>query len=61
MNTFLCLSDSGLHDLEDCAIDERDMIQVCEKTLDKALTDSFPASDPLSTDPATGRSCTESL
>lgn len=61
MDTFPCLSDSGLHDLEDCAIDERDLIQVREKILDKTLADSFPASDPLSTDPATGRYCTGTL
>jgi hypothetical protein len=55
MDTFLCLSDSGLYDLEDCAIVERDLIQIREKILEKTFVDSFPATNPLSTDPATGR------
>jgi len=52
MDAFYCFSDSGLRDPEDRAIDEQDLIQVREKMLDKTIADSFPASDPPSTDPA---------
>jgi hypothetical protein len=39
-------------DSEDRPIDERDATQIPEKVLDKAIADSFPASDPPSSDPA---------
>lgn len=39
-------------DPEDRKVDERDPSQVREKMLDKTIADSFPASDPLSSDPA---------
>lgn len=46
------VSDSGLRDPEDRAIDDQDSFQIREKMLDKTIADSFPASDPPSTDPA---------
>jgi hypothetical protein len=45
-------SNSELRDPEDRAIDEQDALQVREKMLDKTIADSFPASDPPSTNPA---------
>jgi hypothetical protein len=45
-------SNSELRDPEDRAIDEQDPAQVREKMLDKTIADSFPASDPPSTNPA---------
>lgn len=45
------LSRSGLRDPEDRLINERDLSEVREKMLDKTLADSFPASDPPSSDP----------
>lgn len=39
-------------DPEDRAIDIQDRSQVREKMLDKTIADSFPASDPPSTNPA---------
>jgi len=49
----LCeFSDFELRDPEDRAIDEQDSSQVREKMLDKSIADSFPASDPQSTNPA---------
>jgi len=45
-------SNSELRDPEDRAIDEQDSLQVREKMLDKTIADSFPASDPPSTNPA---------
>ena len=46
------LSNPELRDPEDRAIDEQDRSQVREKMLDKTIADSFPASDPPSTNPA---------
>lgn len=51
MGSFLNHSDSDVRDPEDRAIDEQDLIQVREKMLDKTIADSFPASDPPSTNP----------
>lgn len=49
----LCeFSNSELRDPEDRTIDEQDSSQVREKMLDKTIADSFPASDPPSTNPA---------
>ena len=45
-------SNSELRDPEDRAIDEQDLTQIREKMLDKTIADSFPASDPPSTNPA---------
>jgi hypothetical protein len=45
-------SDFELRDPEDRAIDEQDSSQVRENMLDKTIADSFPASDPQSTNPA---------
>ncbi len=42
----------GLRDPEDRSVDEHDLFEIREKMLDKTLADSFPASDPPSTDPA---------
>ena len=39
-------------DPEDRPVDKRDPSQIRDKMLDKTLADSFPASDPPSTDPA---------
>lgn len=39
-------------DPEDRTVDKRDPSQVREKMLDKTIADSFPASDPPSSDPA---------
>ena len=52
METFPGFSGSDVRDPEDRAIDEQNTSQVREKMLDKTLADSFPASDPPSTDPA---------
>ncbi len=52
MKTLTGFSGSDLRDPEDRAINEEDASQVREKMLDKTLADSFPASDPPSTDPA---------
>lgn len=41
-----------LRDPEDRRINEQDSFEVREKMLDKTLADSFPASDPPSTNPA---------
>lgn len=41
-----------LRDPEDRRINEQDSLAVREKMLDKTLADSFPASDPPSTNPA---------
>ena len=48
------LSGSGFRDPEDRLINEQDGSQVREKMLDKTLADSFPASDPPSSDPDPG-------
>jgi len=41
-------------DPEDRPIDARDPTLIREKMLDKTIADSFPASDPPSTNPAPG-------
>lgn len=51
MGTISNHSGSGLRDPEDRPINEQDASQVREKMLDKTLADSFPASDPPSSDP----------
>ena len=51
MKTLPAHSGLDLRDPEDRLIDKQDAFQVCEKMLDKTLADSFPASDPPSTDP----------
>jgi len=43
---------NDLRDPEDRTVDEQDSREVREKMLDKTIADSFPASDPPSTDPA---------
>jgi hypothetical protein len=50
---FLFVGD-GLRDPEDRTVNEQDLIEIREKMLDKTIADSFPASDPPSTDPAPG-------
>ena len=45
---------AGLRDPEDRAVNEQDPFEIREKMLDKTIADSFPASDPPSTDPAPG-------
>jgi hypothetical protein len=53
MNPSVHRSDSTeSRDPEDRKVDKRDPSQVREKMLDKTIADSFPASDPLSSDPA---------
>ena len=53
MNLSVHRSDNtDLRDPEDRTVDKRDSSQVREKMLDKTIADSFPASDPLSSDPA---------
>lgn len=52
MRTILRKPDPDLRDPEDRRIDAGNAIEVCEKMLDKTLADSFPASDPPSTNPA---------
>lgn len=52
MKTSPSIFDSGSRDPEDRSIDGKDALQIREKMLDKTLADSFPASDPPSTDPA---------
>jgi len=47
-----CSDSELLRDPEDRAIDQQDPAQVREKMLDKTIADSFPASDPPSTNPA---------
>ncbi|HET7102855.1 MAG TPA: hypothetical protein VFI20_02090 [Terracidiphilus sp.] len=44
--------DSDLRDPEDRRVNEQDLAEVREKMLDKTIADSFPASDPPSTNPA---------
>lgn len=44
--------DLSVRDPEDRAVDREDAHQVREKMLDKTIADSFPASDPPSSDPA---------
>lgn len=44
--------DSDLRDPEDRRVNEQDPAEVREKMLDKTIADSFPASDPPSTNPA---------
>jgi len=39
-------------DPEDRSVDEQDLSEVREKMLDKTIADSFPASDPPSSNPA---------
>ena len=52
MNTISSLPASDVRDPEDRATDEDDAIRIREKMLDKTIADSFPASDPPSTNPA---------
>jgi hypothetical protein len=52
METISYPSSSDLRDPEDRRINEQDSFEVREKMLDKTLADSFPASDPPSTNPA---------
>lgn len=54
METFSGFSGSDPRDPEDRKIDELDPVQIREKMLDKTIADSFPASDPPSTNPAPG-------
>jgi quercetin dioxygenase-like cupin family protein len=42
----------GLRDPKDHVVEQDDARQIREKMLDKTIADSFPASDPPSTDPA---------
>lgn len=44
----------GMRDPEDRTVNEQDPCEIREKMLDKTIADSFPASDPPSTDPAPG-------
>jgi hypothetical protein len=50
----LAFANDGVHsrDPEDRSVDEQDLYEVREKMLDKTIADSFPASDPPSSDPA---------
>ncbi len=41
-------------DPEDRSVNEQDLFEIREKMLDKMIADSFPASDPPSTDPVPG-------
>lgn len=52
MKTSPGIFDAGSRDPEDRSIDGKNASQIREKMLDKTLADSFPASDPPSTDPA---------
>ena len=52
MNAISSLPASDVRDPEDRATDEDDAIRIREKMLDKTIADSFPASDPPSTNPA---------
>jgi len=45
---------AGTRDPEDRSVNQLDQLEIREKMLDKTLADSFPASDPPSTDPAPG-------
>lgn len=52
MNALFPFIGSGVRDPEDRTVDEQDLFEIREKMLDKTIADSFPASDPPSTDPA---------
>jgi hypothetical protein len=52
MNSLLDRIGPGTRDPEDRCVNRLDQLEVREKMLDKTLADSFPASDPPSTDPA---------
>jgi len=52
MEALSSLSGSDLRDPEDRRVNEQDPFEIREKMLDKTIADSFPASDPPSTDPA---------
>lgn len=54
MNTHYSLASAGLRDPEGRTVNEQDPFEIREKMLDKTIADSFPASDPPSTDPAPG-------
>jgi hypothetical protein len=54
MNSLPCRIGAGTRDPEDRSVNELDQLEIREKMLDKTLADSFPASDPPSTDPAPG-------
>jgi hypothetical protein len=45
-------NDDAVRDPEDRRVDECDRAEVREKMLDKTIADTFPASDPPSTNPA---------
>ena len=53
-NQLTNMSDEMVRDPEDRRVDECDMAEVREKMLDKTIADTFPASDPPSTNPAPG-------
>lgn len=54
MKELFPISGARLRDPEDRAVNEQDPFEIREKMLDKTIADSFPASDPPSTDPAPG-------
>lgn len=54
MKTLFPFIGSGVRDPEDRTVNEQDPFEIREKMLDKTIADSFPASDPPSTDPAPG-------
>lgn len=54
MKALFPFSGPGGRDPEDRTVNEQDLFEIREKMLDKTIADSFPASDPPSTDPAPG-------
>lgn len=54
MEALLPSAGTDVRDPEDRAVNEQDLFEIREKMLDKTIADSFPASDPPSTDPAPG-------
>lgn len=54
MKALFAFVGADLRDPEDRAVNEQDPFEIREKMLDKTIADSFPSSDPPSTDPALG-------